>query len=264
MTDQQKMIAGAVLGIALIAAAIYYFFYKGKGGGGEKKPVFGAQGIQSKPATVGGGASSGQQAPQVVYVPASPGTTDANIVARWLTYSPTMAAIQRNLRDTCSVGAGLTVDGFLGTQTLNAIKGFQSSYGQQIAREIEATRYVTKAQADWLLKPCSSSISVGAPITTASGTVSSGITLSNYRTAPLAQRNALATSVLGAGVGGDWTEAQLFEWLYAYLKGADYFYCNKCWNGGYYSTRNLSFMRHANMPSGSKYVNSEGGNIMTK
>jgi len=262
MNEQQKMVAGAVLGIVLIAALLYYFFYKGKGttnlklGSGQKKPTGSTQ--------VGGGASS---APNVVYVPAQAGTVDANIVARWFQYSDTMKRIQQNLKDTCSVGAGITVDGVLGTQTLNAIKGFQSAYGKQIAAEIESTKYVTKAQADWLLKPCGTGAgTVGAPMTSDSGAVGGiypDVTLSNIASAP-AQHLAYYLTRRGMTITG-WDTEQMREWVYGHLKGATYFLCNRCWNKGYYTTSGAAWVgKWEALPKGAEYTKELNGQVFVK
>ncbi len=258
MNETNKMAIGGALGVLLIAALIYYFFYKSKPKLNAGPKIDGAvkgsvgppnaQGVQN---VYGGGQS---------YTTPATGTPDANIVAQWLQYSDTMKRIQQNLKDTCAVGSGITVDGILGNQTLNAIKGFTSDYGKQIAREIEATKYVTKAQADWLLKPCGTTTvaSVGSP-TTAGSTIGT-LTTSNVATAP--EKDILAfVTVPGAS---SWTVSQLREYAYAKLKGAQYFYCNNCAWGyrGYYSVANLAWS--SPLPIGAKYVDNIGGSLNTK
>lgn len=94
------------------------------------------------------------------------------------------------------------------------------------------------------------------------------ITLENYRQVPASQRRYFATKLLG-NKAMKWNAKQIYEWLYAYLKGADYFFCNNCnkWWGSqeYYTTRTLVDVGGLeNIPAGAKYVQREGGELITK
>lgn len=257
--ENNKIVIGAVLGLALIAAVIYYFFYKGKDGNVTFGSIGGGQKGTPKPNTVP------TTAPYVPVAITSP--SDPNIVARWLQYSEMMKRIQENMNATC-LRNKITADGVLGPQTLTAITNWanntNSTQGKQIATEITRTQYITRAQADWLVKPCTSSSATATDgastsiIASASGSVNlSNIANVDYTT--------LFRYIDSFSNPTNWGTESMREWAYGRLKGAPYFYCNNCAWTGYYSTANGSWVgKWENLPAGAEYTKSIGGAVFVK
>lgn len=110
-------------------------------------------------------------------------------------------------------------------------------------------------------------VATDSQATNAPPKINGGLTLGNYKYVPLKQRNFLILLILGKNMRQDWAEAQWYEWIYAYLKGAQYFYCQKCslTQLGYYKVSDLSFSRGlGGLPMGAKYVEHEGGEVRTR